>query len=204
MSLRDSLFGTKGEFKQTPTLTPEQQQLFSQLIGRLGGQGGQQGQMGQGLDLISQLFGGNQQFLEQMQAPALRQFQEQIVPGIAEQFSGAGSGAQGSSSFAQALGGAGADLTERLAGQRAEMGAQAQQGGLQALMQMLGMAQQPQFANAYQPGQAGGLGSLLGGVGQGFGGMFGGGLGSLFGKMFGKKQQGFNPQGPYTPIENLR
>ena len=178
-SLRDTLFGTKTQFKQLPTLTPEQQQLFGQLIGGLGGEGGQ---LGQGMDLLSQLFGGNQQFLEQMQAPALRQFEEQIIPGIAERFTGAG--AQGSSAFSQALGGAGADLTERLAGQRAGMGMQAQQMGLQGLLQMLGLAQQPQFATGIQPGQPGALGGLLGGLGGGLGTGFGTGLGGFFGKKF--------------------
>jgi hypothetical protein len=186
-SFKDSLMGTKGKFEQFQTLTPQQKQLFSQLIGGLGGQ------TGQGMDLLSMLMGGDQQFLEQMQAPALRQFNEQIIPGIAERFTGAGAGAQGSSAFTQALGGAGADLTERLAGQRAGMGMQAQQSGLQGLLHMLGLAQQPQFGTAYQPGQQGALGGLFGGLGQGLGMMGGGalgGIGSLFGSLFKKQGQG--------------
>ena len=111
----------------------------------------------------------------------MRQFNEQIVPGIAERFSGLGSGAQSSSAFQQALGGAGADLSERLGALR---------GGLQgqAANQALGYAQQPvsnlqnflgMQTQAFAPkqpsfGQQLGTG-LIGGLGTGLG-MGGGSL----------------------------
>ena len=189
-SFKESFFGTKGAFKQAPTLTPQQQELMAQLSQGLGGQGGLQQQ---GLGALGQQLEGSQQFLEQLQAPALRQFQEQTIPGIAERFSGLG--AQSSSAFTQALGGAGAGLTEQLASQRAGLGMQAQQSGLQGLMQLLGLSQQPQFATAFQPGQQGAFSGLLSGLGQGAGaalgagapGAIGGalkGLGSILGSLF--------------------
>ncbi|MFQ5685097.1 MAG: hypothetical protein ACE5GV_00405 [Candidatus Scalindua sp.] len=172
-SLRESLFGTKGKFKQFETLTPQQRGLIDQLIGGLGGPGGLQQQ---GLGALGGLLGGGQQFFEQLQAPALRQFEEQTVPGIAERFTGLGAGAQRSSAFAQGLGGAGERLAETLAGQRAGLGLQAQQTGLQGLLSLLGIAQQPQFGAAFQPGREGALGGILGGIGRGVLG----GLGGLF------------------------
>ena len=173
-SFRDSFFGTKDSFQQTPTLTPQQQQLINQLIGGLGGP------TGQGIDLISQLLGGNQEFLKQLQAPEIRRFEEQTIPGLAERFSGAG--AQESSAFKQALGGAGAGLSENLAAQSGQLGMQAQQTGLQGLLSMLGLSQKPQFATSFQPGKSGALGGLFGGIGQGLGG-----ISSIFNKLFGGK-----------------
>ncbi len=156
--------GKKGGFEQFPTMGPEQQQLLHQILG-IGGEGLQQGG-----DVISQLLGGNQQFLEQMQAPELRRFEEQIIPQLSERFSGAGAGSQGSSAFQQALGGAGADLAERLAGQRAQLGQQGQLSGLQGLMQLLGLGVGTQeFGTSFRPDQPGFLQGLAGGIGQGLG-----------------------------------
>jgi hypothetical protein len=197
-SFKEALFGTKGKFRTTPTTTPQQQALISQLISGLGAGGGL---LGTGLGAIGQQLGGGQEFIEQLQAPALRQFQEQIIPGLAERFSAAGSGAQGSSAFQQALGQAGAGLSEQLAAQRAGLGVQQQQQGLQGLLSLLGLSQQPQFATAFQPGKQGALGGLLGGLGQGIGGALGGlagggitsGLGAL-GGLFGRNDQLQQPQ----------
>ncbi len=201
-SLKDALFGTKGKFRQFETMTPQQRGLIDQLIGGLGGPEGLQQQ---GLGALGGLLGGGQQFFEQLQAPALRQFQEQTVPDIAERFTGMGSGAQGSSAFGQQLGAAGAGLAETLAGQRAGLGLQAQQTGLQGLLSMLGLAEQPQFGTGFQPGREGALGGLLGGVGQGLGGALGGGavggFGSLFKGLFGGGRE--PAQGAFNPIQNL-
>lgn len=206
VSFKESLLGTEGQFKQFETLTPQQRDLFGQLFGGLGGEGGLQQQ---GFGALSNLLGGNQQFLEQLQAPALRQFQEQTIPGIAERFSGAGSGAQGSSAFGQQLGAAGAGLAEQLAGQRAELGMQGQQSGIQGLLSLLGLSQTPQFGTAFQPGKEGALGGLLGGVGSGLGSALGsaatgglGGFGSLFKGLLGGQsleQRRSDPQnrGPF-------
>jgi hypothetical protein len=195
-ALSQFLFGRKERMQQVPTISPQQQQLFSQLLGGLGGQ------LGGGMDVISQMLGGQQPFLEQLQEPALRQFREQTIPGIAERFTGQfGPGGQASSAFQQQLAGAGTGLAERLAGQRAELGMGAQQTGLQALMSLLGtgLGARP-FETMFRPETQGFLGNILGGFGGGFGQMggragagalagllggYGGGLGSLLGLLGG-------------------
>ena len=169
MPISDILFGKKEKFEQVPTMTPEQQQLLSQLLGGLGGP------LGMGLQNLMQLLSGAPEALEAFQAPAMRQFEEQIVPGIAERFTGVGG--QRSSAFQQALGGAGAGLAERLSAQRAglQQGAMGQLGGLLGA----GLGAQP-FGYRFTPGQAG----FLGGMGGGLGGGLGMGLGSLMGRLF--------------------
>jgi len=176
-SFRESLFGTPGEFRTTPTTTGAQQGIFDQLIAALGGEGGL---FGQGIGAIGSQLGGGQDFIEALQRPELRRFEQETIPGIAEAFTRGGG--QRTSAFGQQLGAAGAGLAENLAAQRAGLGVQQQQSGLQQLMALLGLSQQQQFATAFQPGQAGGLSSLFGGLGSGLGmaagGAAGGGIGA--------------------------
>ena len=152
------LFGGGGKdkdrFDRESTLSPEQEQIFTMLQEMLQGQLGGEGQ-------------------EAFEAPYLRQFQEQTIPGVAERFSGMGAGSQSSSAFQQSLGAAGAGLQENLA----SMGANRQQNTISKLMEMLGLNTQAivpkeksfleQFALGAAPGLAGALGSLgsLGGGG---------------------------------------
>lgn len=182
MGFMDSLFGTPGRIEALPSMTGEQSQLLAQLLGGLGGQGGQGGALGAGLGNLQTLLGGGKQAFEAFEKPALRQFQEQIVPGIAERFTSMGAGAQGSSAFGQQLGAAGAGLAESLSGQRA--GLQSQVLSQLSNLLGLGIGAQP-FQYQAIPGQEGGLSKLLGGLGTGLGsglGMFGTlGLGKLFG-----------------------
>lgn len=178
-SVKDFFLGTPQRFEQLPTGTPGQQDLMSQLIGALSGAGGGQGPLGQGLGSgltnLQQILGGSPEAFKSFEAPAMRQFQQEIIPGIAEQFTGAD--AQESSGFRQALGSAGAGLSERLAGQRSGLQSQA----LQQLMGLLGTSQQPQFQTtniAAQPGFLQSLLSALGGIG---GQALSGGIGGLIG-----------------------
>jgi hypothetical protein len=82
---------------------------------------------GQGYDRAMGLLQGyldpNSSVYQNFEAPYLNQFNEQIVPQLAERFAGLGanSGALSSSGFAQALGGAGAGLTANLAGLKANL-----------------------------------------------------------------------------------
>lgn len=172
MALSDFLFGTPGKIQPLPSMTGEQQQLLAQLLGGLGGP------LGAGLGNLQTLLGGGQGAFEAFEKPALRQFQEEIVPQIAERFSSLGAGAQGSSAFGQQLGSAAAGLTERLAAQRAGLQSQA----LQQLSQLLGLGigTQP-FQYATIPGQEGGLSKLFGGVGSALGQFGTLGLGRLLG-----------------------
>ena len=164
-SLKEMLFGKKGKIEALPTLSPEQQQLLGQLLGGLGGP------IQSGLGNLQSLLSGD---MEAYEAPAMRQFQEQIVPGIAERFTGMGAGAQQSSAFGQQLGAAGAGLAERLAMQRAGL----QQQGLGQLQSLLGMGiGTPTYQWMGMPGTQGGLGSLASGFGSSLG--MGGGYGLL-------------------------
>ena len=130
----------------------------------------QQGMLAQ---LLSQGFGGMQNLPQADFAPiekeATSQFYQNTVPGIAEQFSGAGAGSQRSSAFEQALGGAGAGLQERLASMKQGFNMQNRGQEINRLMSMLQMGGQQQFENAFiPPGQGFGT-SIAGGLSQGVG-----------------------------------
>lgn len=179
MGLFSSLFGGhKEKTKQLPTMNPQQLQLLQQILGGLTGQGGGGGPLGEGFDYLSQILSGDPEALKEFEAPYMRQFQEQTVPGLAERFSSLGSGAQGSSAFGQALGSAGAGLSENLAAMRGGL----KQNALSQLMNFsqMGMGAQP-FAYQHTPARPGFFGSLMPGIGSGIGMGMGSGLSRLFG-----------------------
>jgi hypothetical protein len=140
-SLSEILFGKSESFDKLSTKTPEQEQLISMLLG-----GSQEGGS-EALQYLINLLGGD---LSAFEEPAMRQFQQEIIPGIAERFSGIN--AQGSSAFQNALGGAGADLASTLAQLRAQL-----QG--EAADKFLGLGQnltsQQTFENLYRPASKG-------------------------------------------------
>lgn len=147
MALFDFLFGGKGQNQQLPTMTPEQQQMWSQMMQTLmpGFQGGQ--------EFYQNILSGDTSAFE---APAMRQFQEQIAPDIAERYAGMGAGS--SSGLNQSLAQASTDLSERLAAQRGQLQMQAAGQATNPLMQLLSM---PQFENLFQEGGEGGIGALM-------------------------------------------
>lgn len=159
--------------------------FLKQLLGLLGGQGVQGA--GQGLQHYMDILGGDTSAFE---APLMRQFNEQIVPGIAERFSSAGG--QRSSAFGQQLGAAGAGLAENLGALRGNLKNQAAGGLLSSLQGLGGLGTQNTFENIFRPGTSGFLGQLGQGLGQGIGqagvGALTGGMGglmSLLQKFFG-------------------
>lgn len=167
------------------TLNPQQQQAFSQLLGILQGQmGGGFGQEGQ--DYFSKILGGDTSAFE---APLMRQFNEQIVPELAERFSGLGVGSQNSSAFQQALSSSGADLAERLGSLRGQLQSNAAQQSLgfgqnqlSNLQNLLGMNTQglvPKSKPWWQEALIGGVGGLGQGLGMAAGGGMSGGISSL-------------------------
>lgn len=134
--------GKKEQFKQIPTVTPQQQDLLSQLIGGL------QGNLGQGFETIQQQLGNYALGESPMEQMAMRQFQESILPQLGETY--AGLNATSGSGFQQALGQAGAGLSENLAGLRQQQ----QQQGLSNLMSLLSPALGTQtFATGMQSRQ---------------------------------------------------
>jgi hypothetical protein len=172
MALSDILFGTPSKMQAFPTLDPQQQQLMQQIYQGL------QGSLGPGFENLQKILSGDTSAYE---APAMRQFEEEIIPGIAERFTGAGAGAQRSSAFTQGLGQAGAGLAENLAQQRAGLQSQA----LGQLGSFLGMGMQPTFQYQQMPGTEGMMGPFLKGLGS-MGGQLGSfGLQGLLGKKLG-------------------
>jgi hypothetical protein len=190
-SFSEWLFGGPDKLKKIETGTQEQRALQNNLLGKAMGM--QQGQGG--YDLANQYFnnllGGNQQqAFDQFSQPYLQQFQEQILPQIAERF--AGMGALSSSGFGQSLGGAASGLQGQLAQLFSQLQSQAagqqynqynQFGQQQNQQAQLGLNYQP-FAYNKQQGSAGLLAPLLGGIGMGLGGPMAGGIASGIGTLF--------------------
>lgn len=148
--LSDFFMGTPEKKQQFSTLSRGGQDLQGQLTGGLSGPMAQMLQ-----SLMGQLQGSPQSY-EQFEKPLMRQFNEQIVPQLAEGFGGLG--ATSSSGAQQAFAGAGTDLMERLGAQRGQL----QQGAMERVIQMLQLALNPTQENVIRgrrPGfleQAGG------------------------------------------------
>jgi hypothetical protein len=166
------------KLKQVPTMSKPQGALQNQILQMLQGQLGQGGSFGQAQNYFQGLLSGSPQSSQAFEAPAMRQFNEQIIPGLAERFSGLGAGAQSSSAFQQALGQAGAGLSENLQALRSGLqgGAASQLLGLPG--QFLGTAMQSPFALMQTQG-GGRFSNVLGSFGQGISP----GLGQLSGLM---------------------
>lgn len=163
-NLWESIFGKPERNYQQSLLGPEQQQNYQQLLsaGRGPGAGGAFGDVA---DYYRGNLGNNPQDFDAFAAPEMRRFREQIVPDLAEQFAGMGSGGLSSSGFRNAAVNAGTDLSERLANLRAQIRQQSAQG-LQGIGQ-LGLNQYNE--NIHRPQTFGLLGNLAEGAGKALG-----------------------------------
>jgi hypothetical protein len=183
--------GNQGKFVQSPPLQPNIAYVLDQLLGG-GFQGiqnqSQQGGFGQGqinnlFDKTSQNL-GNYGGFQPIEDRAINQFNTQTIPGLAERFqSMGGQGTGNSSAFQGALGQAGSDLQQGLAGLRSQYGLkenalqqnlfgtllgggqQNRAQGLQMLQNMLTQGLQPRHEYGFAPNPP----SFLGNVGQGLG-----------------------------------
>lgn len=126
-SLQKFLMGSPEKHKRVSTLLPEQQNLLSQLQAALSGQGAG-GAFGESADFYRNILSDDPATMQQFFAPETRKFNEQIIPGLSEQFAGMGSGNLSSSGFRNAAVNAGTDLQERLGSIRANLKNQAAQG----------------------------------------------------------------------------
>lgn len=128
-NLWDMMFGTG--FKKMPTMTKQQQQLLNNMIDQMQGQGPLGQAYGQAMQNYQQFLDPSSEAFEQFAAPYKTQFEQEIIPGLAERFAGAG-GAMGgglsSSGFGQALSSAGAGLESNLAAMKGNLMNQAMQG----------------------------------------------------------------------------
>jgi len=166
------LFGTPGQFDQRSILGPAQQTGLQNLI-NAGNTAGAGGGIGQVADYYRSLLNGGD--YQALAAPEIRQFRQQTLPGIAEQFSGLGAGALNSSGYRNAVLQANTDLGERLASLRANLRERGAQGLSNIATQGLGNF----YQNTYMPQTQGFLQALAPALGQGLAAGATGGLSSL-------------------------
>src|SRR4029078_3616274 len=86
------------------------------------------GAFGSAADYYRDLLSDDSQTAKAMFKPEMRRFNEEIIPGLSEQFAGMGSGGLSSSGFRNATVNAGTDLSERLGAIRAQLRQQGAQG----------------------------------------------------------------------------
>lgn len=175
------LFGSPDKLHKIPTVTKEQQALHNNVLAQAMGMQG----AGGGYDLAQNYFNNflgpnQQQAYDQFSQPYLQQFQEQMLPQIAERF--AGGGALSSSGFGQALGGAASGLQSQLAQLFSQLQSQAagQQYNQYNQLAQTGLNYQP-FGYQQKQGFGGFLAPFLGAAGTALGGPIGGAIGQGFG-----------------------
>lgn len=206
MNFLETLFGSPG--KQDSTYNKNQlgsiDDIIQQIKGMRGQGGGdisQQQNFQQGQGFLNNLF-NDPDFFNNIEAPAMRQFSEEIIPNLANQFAGMGSGGSFGTAFRNQANREGSNLAERLSANRTGM---QQQGANQALgygqaqnnnfMQLLQQALQP-TQNTYSQPTGGLFGPLLGALGGGAAA----GYGQQWGQnMFGNQRsnQGYANGGGY-------
>ena len=111
---------------QLNQFTPEQMQLFKSMFPHLSED-----------SFLSQIAGGDQEAFNEMEAPALKQFNE-LQGGLASKFSGMGMGGRHSSGFQNTSNQAAADFAGQLQSQRTGMRGQAIQSLMDMSNQLLG------------------------------------------------------------------
>ena len=177
--------GAPGKVEQVSRFSPDiQKQLQPLLMQALQGLGGDQSQLTRGFQPIKQ--------------NALRTFNQDIVPSLAERFTSTGGGHDLSSSgaFASQLGSASSDLASMLGAQEAQYG----QNEKQSLMQLLGLGQMENIPLAGQSGilekifpglfdllSKAGIGVAGGALAGGPGGRLAGAGSGLMASLFGNK-----------------
>ena len=171
-------FGKSAETEQLPAMDKHQMSYLKNILGQLKGQNinlNQSPMFQQGESYLSDLLSGSPESTAAFEAPAMRQFQEQIMPMIMERF--AGTGTSNSSGLQQTLAQAGGSLAERLQDMRSRLqfgGAQQALGYAEAPMQNaynfgnMGLGAKP-FGYNFKPATQGLFGGMAQGLGQGIG-----------------------------------
>jgi hypothetical protein len=197
--LASKLFGggddKSSQPQQLPTMSPEQQQLLSQLIGNAQGAGAAGGGAQNAMGLLQQYLNPQSDVYRNFEAPYMQQFQQQTIPQLSEQFGGFGanSGALSSSGFGQALGAAGANLQTNLAQMKSGMQRNAINDLLSNYLAMTGQALGKDPFAYHQQDKGGGMGAgFAQGFSQGLPG-FMQGIGDLFSGNSGGNYQSTQP-----------
>lgn len=176
-SSKGPMAGTKlgGGYKQgqMQQFTPEQMQLFQQQFGQVSPE-----------SFTSRLAGGDQSVFDQMEAPAMRQFQE-LQGGLASRFSGAGMGARRGSGFKNASNQATSDFAQQLQSNRLALQQQAIRDLSGMSNNLLGQRPYENFAIAPKEKKPKWWQNLIAGVspiaGAAIGGVTGGPMGAKMG-----------------------
>lgn len=157
--------GSPAKRENVSTLRPEQEGLYNQLI-NAGQNPGAGGAFGNAADYYRNLLSDDSADYNAFAAPALRQYNQDIVPGLSEQFAGMGAGNLSSSGFRNAQIQGATDLSERLGAIRANL----RQSGAQGLANIGNMGLQNFSQNIEtRSGTPGFLSSVSPAVGQGLG-----------------------------------
>jgi hypothetical protein len=130
-SLGNLFTGTPEKRENVSTLRPEQEPLYGQAVNAGLGKGAG-GAFGNAADYYRNLLDDDSSDYNAFAAPQLRQYNQDIMPGIAEQYAGYGGSGQGnlsSSGFRNAQIQGATDLSERLGAIRANL----RQAGAQGL-----------------------------------------------------------------------
>lgn len=162
--LKELLFGSPEKRENVSLLRPGQEGLYNQLV-RSGKRSGAGGAFGTSADYYRNLLSDDNEDYDAFSAPALRQYNQDIVPGLSEQFAGMGAGGLNSSGFRNAQIQGATDLSERLGALRANLRQQGAQG-----LQNIGNAGLQSFSQnmVTQPGTQGFLAPALGSIGSAF------------------------------------
>jgi len=146
-----------------PTKSGEQSRAFSEALAAL------QPYLGGAVGSMGRMASGQPEQFEQMEAPAMRQYQ-QLLGNIGARYSGMGMGAQKSSAFQNEMSSAASDLAERLQSQRLSMQQSAQEQLMNLFKSLMGedlfdtqlMPKKSSFYKQFGLGMAPGMGQALG------------------------------------------
>lgn len=153
--------------------TPEQMQLHQSQFQHLGPD-----------SFLSRLAGGDQSMFEEMEAPAMRQFQG-LQGQLASRFSGMGMGARKSSGFQNTANQAASDFAQDLQSKRLGLRSQALKELMSMSNQVLSQKPYERFLVEKQQKQGTNWGGLVGAVGGGLVGLAGGPFGAIAGAQAG-------------------
>lgn len=121
--------GTEAKMKKVETMTGTEKKLFKKMLKQIDPKSfdlSKNKTFMRGQDFVKQMLDPSSEAYQKFEAPYMRQFNEEIVPGVAERFSQYD--AQDSSAFNQSMGQAASSLSERLAALRTQsMGAASNQ-----------------------------------------------------------------------------
>jgi hypothetical protein len=174
---QDFFGGTPAKRKNVSTLRKEQEPLYRQGVNAGLGPGAG-GAFGDAADYYRNMLSDNPSDLASYAAPALRQYNQDIVPGISEQFAGMGAGGLSSSGFRNAQIQGATDLAERIGQIRANLRQSAAQG-----LQNIGEVGLRRYSEnmEVQPASEGFLSSAAPIIGGAIGGAVGGPAGAMVG-----------------------